>query len=90
MCINFFSFFILSSLLSPLFFFLFVSLSLRCSALSPSVSSQQLGGGGGGCGLLMARWRGCGLVVFSDGLFPDLLVIVVRGGDGVSIWVCRR
>ena len=42
------------------------------------VGCQRLGGGG------------CGLVVFGDGLFPDLLVMVVRGGDGVCVWVCRR
>jgi hypothetical protein len=52
------------------------------------VGCQRLDGGG------------CGLVVFGDGLFPDLLVMVVRGGDeilfgfaggdGVCVWVCRR
>ena len=57
------------------------------------VGCQRLGGGG------------CGLVVFGDGLFPDLLVMVVRGGDGLfsdllvmvvrgddgdSVWVCWR
>ena len=100
MCINFLMFFILSSLSSLCFFssfffsFLFVSalLSLSLSALlslpqsqvnssvevEVVVGCQRLGGGG------------CGLVVFSDGLFPDLLVMVVRDGDGDSVWVCRR
>jgi hypothetical protein len=97
MCINFFSFFILSSLSSFFFVLLFsfsFSFSLRCSlslslslysALSPSVSSQQLDGGGYGLSTTQWRWLwvgGCS--VMGWWLFLDLLVMVVRGGDGVS------
>ena len=85
MYINFFFvFYSVFSLLSPLFSFCFslsmlLSLSLLCS-LSLSLKST-------------ARWRwlwvgGCS--VMGWWLFPDLLVMVVRGGDGVCVWVCRR
>ena len=99
MCISFFFFFffcLLSSvfsLLSPLFFFSFLFLSALlslslCSALSPSVSSQQLGGG---CGLSTAQWRwlwvvnGSVEVVVGWWLFGDGLVVVSGSvGDGGS------
>ena len=47
---------VFSPLSSLLFFFLLFSFrfSLRCSALSPLVSSQRLGGGG--CGLVVVQW----------------------------------
>ncbi len=84
MCINFFSFFILSSvfsLLSPLFFFfLFLSVSLSlCAALSPVMvvgwwfvfGFAGSDGVGGLCLGLPAvfGFAGCGLVVFGDGFF---------------------
>ena len=77
-CISFLFYFIQSSLSSFFFFiFFFLSVSL-CSALSPSISSQWLGGGGcglrlwvGGCSVAMGFggrgvWVvGCGYVLQS-------------------------
>ena len=82
MCINFFSFFILSSLSSLLFFFFFLFLSVSlslCAALSPVMvvgwwfvfgfaDSDEVGGLCLGLQAVFG-FAGCGLVVFGDGFF---------------------
>jgi hypothetical protein len=78
------------SVFSLHFFFFFLSALLSLSAMLSLPQSQV----NGSMEVVVGWWLfGMGFVfVFLGGfvamrLFPDLLVMVVRGGDGVCVWV---